>query len=230
MDSKHCWDDLLGEEEALLANRIDGMRKLGGSPALLMIDLYNRVYGDRQEPLAEAIGRFPSTAGPSAWDAIGPIQDLAAAARTAEIPIAHTTGEHREESRLGGSSHRSGWAVDADEWGYAFFASHEPREGEFVVRKTRASAFFGTPLAAWLRTRGVDSLIVAGESTSGCVRASVVDAFSLGFKVAVVEECVFDRSPLSHKVNLFDMNLKYASVIHLSDAVELLGGRSGNLL
>ena len=83
----------------------------------------------------------------------------------------------------------------------------------------RASAFFGTPLIAHLTQLGVQSLIVCGESTSGCVRASVVEAYSYGFHVVLAEECCFDRSPLSHKINLFDMHHKYADVIGV-DSVE----------
>ena len=96
--------------------------------------------------------------------------------------------------------------------------------------KLRVVAFFGTPVTTWLRQLDADTLIVAGESTSGCVRASVVDAYSHGLKVAVVEEATFDRSLLSHKVNLFDMHLKYASVLHLGEVLQYLAGvRSGAL-
>jgi nicotinamidase-related amidase len=108
--------------------------------------------------------------------------------------------------------------------GYSFLPSLAPVDGELVARKSRASAFFGTPVSTWLRQLDVDTLIVAGESTSGCVRASVVDAYSLGLKVSVVEEAVFDRSTLSHKVNLFDMHLKYASVRHLDEVLGYLAG------
>jgi maleamate amidohydrolase len=85
-------------------------------------------------------------------------------------------------------------------------------------------------VSTWLRQLGADTLIVAGETTSGCVRASVVDAYSHGLRVAVVEEATFDRTLLSHKVNLFDMHLKYASVMHLGEVLQYLAGaRSGAL-
>jgi len=77
-----------------------------------------------------------------------------------------------------------------------------PLPGEIVIYKERASAFFGTPLIAHLRKVGADSLIIFGESTSGCVRASTVDAYSYGFHNVVVEECTYDRSMLSHKINI----------------------------
>jgi len=93
----------------------------------------------------------------------------------------------------------------------------------------RASAFYGTPLAAHLTQLGVKSVIVCGESTSGCVRASAVDAYSHGFHVTLVEECCFDRSPISHKVNLFDMHHKYADVLHVDEVVAHLEGMRAKL-
>src|SRR5712672_2952446 len=98
------------------------------------------------------------------------------------------------------------------------------RAGIPVIYKERASGFFGTPLVAHLRKLGVESLIVCGESTSGCVRASTVDAYSYAFHNVVVEECTFDRSLLSHKVNLFDLHHKYADVMHLDEVVAHLDG------
>ena len=91
-----------------------------------------------------------------------------------------------------------------------------------MIYKERASAFFGTPLVAHLRRMGVRSLIVCGESTSGCVRASTVDAYSHGFHNVLVEECTYDRSMLSHKVNLFDLHHKYADVMHVEEVIQHL--------
>jgi len=94
-----------------------------------------------------------------------------------------------------------------------------PMPGDLVIHKERASAFFGTPLIAHLRQRGVESLVICGESTSGCVRASTVDAYSYAFHCVVVEECTYDRSLLSHKVNLFDLHHKYADVMHVEEVI-----------
>ena len=88
----------------------------------------------------------------------------------------------------------------------------KPQAGDVVITKQRASVFFGTPLTAHLTQLGIQTLIVCGESTSGCVRATAVDAYSHGYQVVLVEECCFDRSLLSHKVNLFDMHHKYVDV------------------
>ena len=125
---------------------------------------------------------------------------------------------------MGGATLRRPAAGEDELAGYDIVPTLAPRPGELVARKARASAFFDTPVATWLRQLDVDTLVVAGETTSGCVRASVVDAYSHGFAVVVVEEATFDRSTLSHKVNLYDMNLKYASVLHLDEILAYLAG------
>ncbi|MBU9442815.1 isochorismatase family protein [Burkholderia multivorans] len=94
-----------------------------------------------------------------------------------------------------------------------------PARGELVVRKTVPSAFFGTQLAPWLAQRAVQTLLVAGAVTSGCVRASVVDAMSHGFRPLVLADCVGDRAIAPHEANLFDMQQKYAAVMPLDDAI-----------
>jgi maleamate amidohydrolase len=104
-----------------------------------------------------------------------------------------------------------------------------PRDGDIVIRKDKPSVFFGTPLMSYLHELQVDTLLVAGTTTSGCVRATVVDAFSYNFKVVVVEECVFDRGQASHKVNLFDMQAKYADVVPLEAALGYLDELSREL-
>lgn len=95
----------------------------------------------------------------------------------------------------------------------AIVPSLAPVSGELVVRKTVPSAFIGTPLLGWLTERRTQSLIVAGASTSGCVRASVVDAMSYGFRPVVVSDCVGDRAQTPHEASLFDMAQKYATVL-----------------
>ena len=221
LDETHCWDDVIGPDEHLVADSYHVDRPLGRRPALLLVDCYQKVFGDRPQSLSDAIEAFPSTCGLAAWEALGPLEQLLGTARSAGRPVLHTTGEQRPEARLGGPTQR-GRGTDQDASGYEIVPSLEPRAGELVVAKTRASAFFGTPLSTWLRQLDVDSLVVAGETTSGCVRASVVDAYSHGFRVAVVEEATFDRSSLSHKVNMFDMHLKYASVTRLDAACDYL--------
>ncbi|MBU9576271.1 N-carbamoylsarcosine amidohydrolase [Burkholderia multivorans] len=101
-----------------------------------------------------------------------------------------------------------------------------PHPGELVVRKTVPSAFFGTSLAAWLTQRGVQTLVVAGAVTSGCVRASVVDAMQYGFRPLVLSDCVGDRAIGPHEANLFDMEQKYAAVMESADLLTRMGAAS----
>ncbi|ARP94941.1 isochorismatase family protein [Bordetella genomosp. 13] len=98
-----------------------------------------------------------------------------------------------------------------------------PAAGEYVVRKSVPSAFYGTMLAAWLAQRGVQTLLVAGCTTSGCVRASVVDAMSAGLRPVVLADCVGDRAIGPHEANLFDMQQKYAAVMARDAALEATG-------
>ena len=102
---------------------------------------------------------------------------------------------------------------------YAIFDAVAPQDDDVVIVKERASGFFGTTLAAHLVRLDCNSLIVCGESTSGCVRATVVDGFSHGYHTVVVEDCVYDRALLTHKVNLFDMHHKYADVMSSNDVI-----------
>ena len=109
----------------------------------------------------------------------------------------------------------------ADEWPPAF----APRPQDRVVLKNKPSVFFGTPIESFLRYDGVDTLVVMGVSTSGCVRAAVEDAFSHNFRVIVVEQACGDRSPSAHRANLFDMDMKFADVEDLDFVVAQLKGQ-----
>ncbi len=100
-----------------------------------------------------------------------------------------------------------------------------PRPGELVIRKTQASAFFGTPLAAWLVSHGIDTLVVSGCTTSGCVRASVIDAMSMNYRTVVAADCVGDRAIGPHEANLFDMGQKYSDLMTASEVVTVLSER-----
>ena len=105
-------------------------------------------------------------------------------------------------------------------------AKADTKPGDTVIFKQRTSGFFGTPLIAHLTQLKIDTVIIFGESTSGCVRASTVDGYSNGFHMVMAEECCFDRSEISHKVNLFDLHHKYADVMKAQEIVEILGARA----
>lgn len=102
------------------------------------------------------------------------------------------------------------------------------REGEFIVRKTQPSAFFGTGFLPWLIQHRVDTLFVTGCTTSGCVRATVVDAVSNNYRTVVVRDCVGDRAIGPHEANLFDMEQKYADLLNANDVIERFAARSSS--
>jgi nicotinamidase-related amidase len=187
------------------------------------VDNYNAVFGDRPQGVLEAMDRFPSSCGEAAWAAVEPTRRLLAVAREVGIPIVHTTRDDSTETAASmlRSTKRTRYGADPA-WDHAFFPRLAPQPGELVFRKTRASGFYGTPLQAHLVQMGVDTLIVCGNSTSGCVRATVLEGQMRGYAVAVVEECVFDRHPLIHAVNLFDMNAKYGDVMFLDEVVDYI--------
>ena len=216
----HCWKDIVDDEILEIYEPYRREVHVGRNPAVLAIDLYNKADQGGSRPLREVNRRYPGTCGQNAWKAIEPTQALLAAARRAGLPVIYTT-RHAETDGVRSTHRRMG--KEAEEL-YHIKEELTPLPGELVIYKERASGFIGTPLIAHLRKIGADSLIILGESTSGCVRASTVDAYSYGFHNVVVEECTYDRSMLSHKVNLFDLHHKYADVMHVDEVIEHLNG------
>jgi nicotinamidase-related amidase len=190
-----------------------------------LIDLYRSAFGPRPLPLAEAVVECDTSCGLAAWNALPQVERLLAAARQARIPIVHTNNNraralapwyHKPESRM--TLEDGHGAADPD----PIMPSLTPGPDELLIRKASASAFWGSPLVGHLVGLGVDTVIVCGESTSGCVRASVVDGCTWRFRMIVAEECVFDRHEASHAINLFDMNQKYADVLALDEILAYL--------
>ena len=215
----HCWKDIVDDEILEIYEPYRREVHVGRNPAVLAIDLYNKAYQGGSRPLREVNGRYPGSCGENG-NAIEPTRALLVAARKAGLPVIYTT-RHADTDGVRSTNRRMG--KEAEEL-YHIKEELTPLPGELVIYKERASGFFGTPLIAHLRKIGADSLIILGESTSGCVRASTVDAYSYGFHTVVVEECTYDRSMLSHKVNLFDLHHKYADVMHLDEVIEHLEG------
>jgi maleamate amidohydrolase len=228
--AQRVWDQYLTERDrAHLAMRPPRRRGFGEKPALLLIDLYRWVFGDKPEPILDAMKKWPSSCGLEAWNAIPQIQKLLAKSRELGIPVVHTTGldgagvaprSQRRETEL--QADKDPEARERFRRRYDIIDEVEPLQGEAVIRKASASAFWGTPLIGHLNALHVDTIITCGESTSGCVRASVVDGSAYRFRMIVVEECVFDRHQATHAMNLFDMNQKYADVLALQEVLEYL--------
>ena len=218
----HIWQDVMSEAQLDLYTPYRRETYLGKRPALLAIDLYNAVYQGGNLPIEQVSKEFPSSCGEHAWAAVEPTKQLFSMSRARGFPVIYTTGDSRPQARPHSVKATNRGSGNMGENPQGIFEAFTPQPEDLIIYKQRASGFFGTPLVAHLTQAGVDTVIIVGESTSGCVRASVADAYNYGFHVVVVEECCFDRNQLSHKVNLFDMHHKYADVMHFDEVAEHL--------
>jgi maleamate amidohydrolase len=225
------WDDIIPEEEIEIYKEAGfGGTKvgMGKKPALIIIDVQYRSVGENK-PILDSIREsgYKSSCGELGWKAVSRIQVLLKEVRKQNIPIIYAIVERKDKFDAGR------WADKIPDFGNEdihrvgnkgteIVKEIEPEEKDIILSKRYASAFFGTHLMTQLNLLGVDTVIVTGATTSGCVRSTVIDAFSYGFKVIVPEDCVYDRSTTSHKVNLFDMNYKYADVISSGDVITKL--------
>ena len=196
--------------------------QLGKRPVLIVVDVTYSFTGSPGLTLEEAIDEYPTACGPAAWEAMPRIAELIGLFRTHDHPIIFTNSDPTATPFTGRAtkSRRIPTALPRAE---DFPPEIAPRQGEWVLSKTKASCFFGTPLPVYLVREGVDTVVVCGVSTSGCVRASVVDSCSYGFTTLVVEDCCFDRSWFAHCANLYDMDAKYASAVPLSAVAQMVG-------
>lgn len=186
-------------------------------PALLVIDVTRAFVGDPTLTDEENIARYRTYCGPTGQAALPRIAEVLTRFRAAGHPVIYTAGSLGLTKEQLGSWNRvnSRAAEDADDLEHLHAVVDEiaPRGDELLIRKEKPSAFHGTPLLGHLLRQGVDGLVILGCSTSGCVRATVVDGFSLNLPVRVVADGCFDRSRISHDVALFDMDAKYAEVL-----------------
>lgn len=218
------WHGVIPAEELALYNSIGfGTRSnKPGKAALLVIDVQYRSVSSVSMPIEEAIQEYPTSCGEHGWNAVPHIQALIAAFRAAGMPVMYPYVAPKKSYDGGRWADKAPAVMTIPPRGYDFVEEIAPVDGDILVPKAHPSAFFGTPLVSYLVDNGVSTVFVTGTTTSGCVRATVVDATSLGFRVVVPQEAVFDRSQTSHAVNLFDMNSKYADVMPVSEALELL--------
>jgi maleamate amidohydrolase len=237
--NERIWDKFLTErDKAVFAAGGFGARAgFGKRPALLVIDINWAFCGERPEPILESIKRWRTSCGEESWVALGYIKSLIEAARAKGIPVIYTTGERRRDNWDAGSwrwkstrAGETGGAVVHDNIdGNEIVAMIAPASRDIVIKKQKPSGFFGTNLASYLTLLGCDSVIVVGTTTSGCVRATVVDAFSLNYRVILAEEGCFDRSEASHAVNLCDMHAKYADVVSTVEILSYFDQLPGDL-
>ena len=203
--------DQSAELAANYAGAFDGALGFGSAPVLVMIDVC-RAYVDPESPLYAGVE-----------DSVESMKRLVAVARETGVPVIWTKVEYEPGGANGGYFYKKVPALKAFDRGNPLGDWVEglvPAEGEQVVVKQYPSAFVGTGLADRLHADGVDTVVLCGWSTSGCVRASGVDTVSYGFIPIIVREAVGDRHPGPHEANLFDLQAKYGEVVSESDAVD----------
>ncbi|MDJ0917372.1 MAG: isochorismatase family protein [Woeseiaceae bacterium] len=191
------------------ADTFDGSLGFGQSPALILVD-FVAAYFDDSSPLYAGVESELETA-----------LSLVDEARKAAVPIFYTNVVYQAGGADGGIFYQKLPALSVFDEGSElgdWADGIDPDDDEFVISKQYPSAFFGTSLASTLTSLGVDTLIITGVTTSGCVRATCVDAMSYGFIPVVVSDASGDRHSAPHEANLFDMQAKYADVVE-SDAV-----------
>ena len=182
----------------------DGSLGFGARPALILVD-FVEAYFDESSPLYAGVE-----------DALASALRIRAAARNAGVPVFYTNVVYHDGGADGGIFFRKVPALEVFTAGNPLGAwpnGLEPGDDEFVVSKQYPSAFFGTSLAATLTASGIDTLIITGLTTSGCIRATCIDTVSNGFIPIVVSDACGDRHESPHEANLFDMNAKYADVV-----------------
>jgi nicotinamidase-related amidase len=225
------WDDVLPELDRKVFEAAGWGRRagLGSRPVVMVIDVNYNFVGDRPEPILESIKRWRFSCGERGWEGVRAIRRLLERARALRLPVIYTTNPRRPDGFDLGvwnlKNHRSTDDVDvAGHKGNEIVDEVAPRPGDLFIEKKKPSAFFGTPLVSYLVSLRADTIILTGTTTSGCVRATAVDAVSYNFRVGIPEECVWDRGELTHKVNLFDLHQKYCDVMTLDETLSYLGG------
>lgn len=199
------WEQLIPPEELEIYHR-SGFGKrfgFGTKPAILVVDVQYDFTDYAPRPILDSIAKFPKSCGSAAWEAIPHIQRLLRIARRKHMPVLYTHSFPRAEDTLDPQLYPR----------HAIVGSIAPEPGELVIEKEAASPFSSSRLLRKLIELRVDTLIHTGCTTSGCVRAGVVDGAAFHFKNIVALEGVFDRAQTPHWLNLFDMDQKYADVL-----------------
>lgn len=211
------WEGVITPEEVEIYRRAGFLRhvEFGERPALLVIDAQYNFSGDRPEPVLDSAARYRFSCGDRAWRSMPYIERLVAMARSKGMPIVYT----RDVEQFPDPS------PDEAARGHDIVQEIAPRPGDTVIEKMGYSGFFCTRMLSYLISMSVDTVIVCGGTTSGCVRATVNDAFDYRFRTFVAQECVFDRAPTPHRSNLFDIAGKAARVLPLAELEQLLDGR-----
>jgi nicotinamidase-related amidase len=226
--SKRIWNAFLTDRDRAVfaSSGYAAPVGFGSRPALMLVDVSYNFCGRKPEPILESIKTYRNSCGEEAWAAIAVIRELIDTCHDQGLPVVYSTNTRRHDGFDAGAwrwkNARELEDPDKEIAGNEIVEAIAPAPQDVVILKTKPSAFFGTPLLSFLIDLKVDTLIVCGVSTSGCVRATVIDAFSNNLRVQIVEDACFDRSEASHAINLADMNAKYGDVRHSSEILPVL--------
>jgi nicotinamidase-related amidase len=222
------WDDVVSDRDREIYRAAGYTKRMGGgqNPALLVVDITYNFTGDKPEPVLESIKRFSDSCGEAAWESMKHTRRLLDLCRAQKIPVIYTKAvENRSPLMLGGWTWKNARAANLTDIqkkiGNQIAEPVAPQPGEIVIQQTGPRGFFGPALGRYLINLKVDTVIITGTTTSGCVRATVYDALAYGFRILIPEECVFDRGDLAHKASLFDMD-RYGDVVPLGEVVDYL--------
>jgi nicotinamidase-related amidase len=226
--TERIWDRYLTprDRKVFAAGGFGKRAGFGHRPAVIVVDVNYNFVGDRPEPILDSIRTWSHSCGEEGWEGVRAIKTLLTAARAKHLPIFYTTHELRDDGLdAGGWAWKNSRTVDdigLKQKGNQIVAEIAPMRADFVIKKQKASGFFGTALMSFLTDFKVDSVLVVGTSTSGCVHATVVDAVSYNLRCVVVEEGCFDRGEASHALALFNMHGKYADVVGLAEVIRYI--------
>lgn len=220
------WDGLIPERDQEIYQRAGFSKepRWDGSPALLIVDALWGFIGHQRVDVLQAINEYPTACGEAGWDGLERTEEMLRFFREADLPVVHVCA-YAEADAVYGTTTRARRIPGTGTRAYDIPEQIQPVPGEPVVLKSKASGFFRTALDVLLHNRKVDTVLIAGSTTCGCIRATAVDAHSNGFETIVLSDAVWDRSPFSHAVSLFELSMKYASVVPVSEAVAELGKR-----
>jgi len=224
--SQAIWENLIPDADiqAYLKAGFGGRGGMGRHPALLVIDVQYRTAGSRSLPLPQSQEEYPTSCGAAAWRAIERMQPLLDRFRERQWPVIYPHVAPKAAHDAGRLAMKVPTMMSIGARGYDFVQEVAPRADDILIPKKHPSAFFGTSLASHLVDLRVDTLVMVGCTTSGCIRASVVDGFSYNFHIVVPADCVYDRGEVPHAVNLFDMGQKYADVMDSAELLDRLAG------
>lgn len=230
------WDDILTEQDRIVYKNAGWGKPAGYGqrPALLVVDVIYNFVGDQPKPILESIKEWRYSCGEVGWQGVYALERLIAKSREKRIPIFYTTWERRADKLDNGAWNRKNYRVDDNidvigHKGNEIVAEVAPEPHDIAFVKKKPSAFFQTPLVPYLIDMKVDTIILTGTTTSGCIRATAVDGFSYNYFVVVPEECVWDRGEVTHKNNLFDIHQKYGDVVGLNSVLNYLDGLPADL-